>query len=147
MVVVLIPFYLILKIRNFLVIRRGSNRKVLGNFDWNVKNPKLFFDRSSASDTGEENVGVGDKRLSAVTLARMEQKRQIQQLLIENNFDKPQTLRTLIVKSASEGRNRRSTGGNRPNDRKTSKWPKPIMRKLIHFLSKHQYTIPSFAIT
>ena len=113
-----------------------------------LKSRNFCFDRSSASDTGEENVGVGDKRLSAVTLARMEQKRQIQQLLIENNFDKPQTLRTLIVKSASEGRNRRSTGGNRPNDRKTSKWPKP-MRKLvrcIHFLSKHEYTIPLFAV-
>ena len=93
----------------------------------------VCFDRSSASDPGEENVGVSDKRLSAVTLARMEQKRQIQQLLIENNFDKPQTLRTLIVKSASEGRNRRSAAGARPNDRKTSKWLNPIcVRALLN---------------
>ena len=55
------------------------------------------------------------KKLSAVTLARMEQKKQIQRLLIENNFDKPQTLRSL-VKSA-EGRRQKVTRV----ERKTSK--------------------------
>jgi len=60
--------------------------------------------RSSSSDQGED---AEMKKLSAVTRSRMEQKKQLQQLLIENNFNKPQTLRSL-VKSA-EGRRSQAT--------------------------------------